>query len=217
MHKKWMQTAVLILGFIAGGSAVATAQARTAKAISQTDVSVSLYGAFSESTTGDNVAQSPSNAAGAMFAVRRIENPLVGYEGTYSINRANQVYSSTVVVPCPPNPVSCSATIPVSADAHELSGDWVISYPLGNFRPFGLAGVGMVFNDPASGQTATHSSNKGVFLYGLGLDWGVLPHLGLRFQYRGNVYHAPDLTSALGSSGAFMHTAEPMIGAYFRF
>jgi opacity protein-like surface antigen len=107
--------------------------------------------------------------------------------------------------------------VPVSANAHELTGDWIVSLKLANLRPFGLAGVGMVFNDPASGQTDTHSSNKGVFLYGLGLDWGLLPHIGLRFQYRGNVYHAPDLTNALGSSGAFLRTAEPMIGAYFRF
>jgi len=74
-----------------------------------------------------------------------------------------------------------------------------------------------VFNEPSSGQTATHSSTKGVFLYGLGLDWGLVPHIGLRFQYRGNVYRAPDLTNALGSSTAFLHTSEPMIGAYFRF
>ena len=158
--------------------------------------------------------QSPSNAAGLMFGVRHIDNPLVGFEGTYSENRANQVYSSQL--PCG-LPCGASGTVPVSANAHELAGDWVVSLKLANLRPFGLAGVGMVFNDPASGQTDTHSSNKGVFLYGLGLDWGLLPHIGLRFQYRGNVYHAPDLTNALGSSGAFLHTAEPMIGAYFRF
>jgi len=56
-----------------------------------------------------------------------------------------------------------------------------------------------------------------VFVYGAGLDWGVLPHLGLRFQYRGNLYKAPDLTKLYTSTNRFTHTAQPMIGAYFRF
>jgi opacity protein-like surface antigen len=216
---QWIKVAVIKVAVVAMGvsamSAAAGAQASAVKSISQTDVSLSLYGAFAGTTTGDGIQQSPSNAAGVMIAVRHIDNPLVGYEGTYSVNRANQVYSlypdnlPCIVTGCP--------TAPVSADAHEISGDWVASLKLANLRPFALAGAGLVFNEPSSGQTDTHSSTKGVFLYGLGLDWGLLPHIGLRFQYRGNVYRTPDLTNALGSSGAFLHTAEPMIGAYFRF
>jgi outer membrane cobalamin receptor len=53
-------------------------------------------------------------------------------------------------------------------------------------------------------------------VYGAGLDWGLIPHIGLRFQYRGNLYKAPDLSTLYTSSGAFTHTAEPMIGVYFR-
>jgi opacity protein-like surface antigen len=210
---RWIKVALVVM-CVSAASLAAGAQADVVKSISQTDVSLSLYGAFAGATTGDGVQQSPSNAAGLMLGVRHIDNPLVGYEGSYSWNRANQVYSSqaTCGIPC-----GTTETVPVSANAHELTGDWIVSLKLANLRPFGLAGVGMVFNDPASGQTDTHSSNKGVFLYGLGLDWGLLPHIGLRFQYRGNVYHAPDLTNALGSSGAFLRTAEPMIGAYFRF
>jgi hypothetical protein len=45
----------------------------------------------------------------------------------------------------------------------------------------------------------------------------VFPHFGLRGQYRGNLYHAPDLLKAASSTRAFAHTSEPMLGAYFRF
>jgi len=45
----------------------------------------------------------------------------------------------------------------------------------------------------------------------------LIPHLGLRFQYRGNLYKAPDLSRLYASTNAFTHTAESMIGAYFRF
>src|ERR1700760_1515038 len=70
---------------------------------------LSLYGAFSGTTNGNGTAQSPANAAGGMIEVRHISNPIVGYEATYSFNRANQTYSPsgyacpvTSVPSCPP-------------------------------------------------------------------------------------------------------------------
>jgi opacity protein-like surface antigen len=84
-------------------------------------------------------------------------------------------------------------------------------------RPFALGGLGLLLNQPVSGQSNTQSSTKPVFVYGAGLDWGVVPHIGLRLQYRGTLYKAPDLTKLYTSTGAFTHSSEPMIGAYFRF
>src|SRR5579863_5659290 len=82
----------------------------------QTDVALSAFGAFSGTTNGNGTVQSPSNAAGGMIELRHIDNPLIGYEGTYSFNRANQVYRARLTVcpvgavpPCnspPPAPVS---------------------------------------------------------------------------------------------------------------
>jgi opacity protein-like surface antigen len=217
MRRKWMQTTLLLIpvaGLAGLGCATAGAQADAVRTISRTDVSVSLYGAFSETTTGNNVTQSPSNSAGGIIELRHIVNPIIGYEGTYSYNRANQTYSFSGSPPCPTTGCTPAA---VSANAHEVTGDWVASLKIANLRPFALAGGGLLFNVPSSGQANTGSSTKGVFVYGAGLDWGLIPHIGLRFQYRGNLYKAPDLTTLYTSSGAFTHTAEPMIGAYLRF
>jgi len=63
---------------------------------------------------------------------------------------------------------------------------------------------------------STSTSTKGVFVYGAGIDWTLLPHLGLRFQYRGNVYKAADLTSSFSSTNAFARNSQPMIGVFFR-
>jgi hypothetical protein len=212
MHRIGIHTAYLLFGLVGLGCAAASAQTEAARAISRTDIGVSLYGAFSGATSGNNVQESPSNSAGGMIEVRHIVNPIIGYEGTYSFNRGNQTYTS-----CPSlfNPL-CEK-IPVLANAHEVSGDWVASLKISNLRPFALAGVGFLFDVPASGQTGTTVNTKPMFVYGAGLDWGILPHLGIRGQFRGNVYRAPELTTAIGSTGAFMHTSEPMIGAYFRF
>ncbi len=203
---KRIKTAILLC-------AVATPGAIAVHA--QTDAALSLYGAFSGSTSNGAVTQSPSNAAGGMLELRHISNPLVGYDVTYSYNRANQSYFNPVA--CPPGSGTCSPWKAVSANAHELTADWVASVHFANLRPFALAGVGLLFNHPAGGQTDTQSATKPVFVYGAGLDWGLLPHIGLRFQYRGNLYHAPDLTTVFSSTNAFMHTGEPMIGAYLRF
>lgn len=179
----------------------------------QTDLALSVYGAFSGTTNGNGVQESPSNAAGGLFEFRHISNPLIGWEATYSYNRANQVYSLTGSLPCP----SSGCTAAVSANAHEITGDWVPSVHIANLRPFGVLGIGALLNVPSSGQSNTISSDKAVYVYGAGLDWGLVPHIGLRFQYRGNLYKAPNVTQLYTSTNAFTHTAEPMIGAYFKF
>lgn len=186
----------------------------------QTSVALSLYGAFSGTTTGNDVQQSPSNSAGGLIELRHISNPIIGWEATYSYNRANQVYTYTGAVPlaCPaPGPCGAPSPAAVSANAHEVTADWVPSVHIANLRPFGILGVGLLLNEPASGQSNATSSNKAVYVYGAGLDWGLLPHLGLRLQYRGNLYKAPDVSRLYTSTNAFTHTAEPMIGAYFNF
>ena len=203
--------------------------AAPARASQTTDAAVSIYGAFSGTTSGNAVNQSPANAAGGMIELRHLVHPWLGFEGTYSFNRANQNYATQ----CPPSGFcSPDTSASVSANAHEFTADWVFSLKLLNLRPFAVVGAGVLLDvptggtstsctqfDPACSTTAapTSTSTQPVFVYGAGLDWGLLPHLGLRFQYRGNLYKAAALTSVIQSSNAFTQTAEPMIGAYFRF
>jgi opacity protein-like surface antigen len=183
----------------------------------QTDVALNLYGTFN-STTNYNIGlehQTAANAAGGLFELRHISNPFVGYEATYSFNRANQEY--TYIGPTPSGSGPGRNLAAVSANAHEITGDWVFSFPAGKLRPFALVGIGLLLTEPVSGESLTTKSNEPVYVYGAGLDWKLVPHLGLRFQYRGNVYKAPNITAVYGSNGSFTHTAEPMIGVYFKF
>ena len=207
MQLKFIRNALLVS---------ATALASAPFSFAQTSVAASVYGAFSGATNGNGVEQSPSNAAGTLIELRHISNPLIGYEATYSYNRDNQVYRVTSFA-CPVGACTPPSPQPVSANAHEITGDWVVSVKVANLRPFALAGLGVLLNEPADNQANTTSSTKAVYVYGAGLDWGLIPHLGLRLQYRGNLYKAPDLSRLYTSTNAFTHTAEPMIGAYFRF
>jgi len=208
--------------FFQGFLLIGTIVFSNARANAENDAAISLFGAFTGTTNGNGTTQSPSNAAGGLVELRHISNPLIGYEATYSYNRDNQVYKGPTNPPCPSSDPNCALSpAAVSANAHEITGDWIASVKVANLRPFALAGLGVMFNEPvtASGVTsiATSSSTEAVYIYGAGLDWGLIPHLGLRLQYRGNLYKAPHLTTLFTSTNAFTHTAEPMIGAYFRF
>jgi len=204
----------------------------------QTSVSASLYGAFNGTTNGNGTEQSPANQAGGLLEIRHISNPILGFEATYSFNRADQTYNTTIYPPvsnsCPSPCGPYLESLRVPANAHEVTADYVPSVHIANFRPFGVLGVGLLFNVPSGNQTLTQTNGAGVqissspstgastatkpvYVYGAGLDWGILPHIGLRFQYRGNLFQAPNLTKTYSSTNAFTHTAEPMIGVYFHF
>jgi opacity protein-like surface antigen len=215
MRKSWIQAAIVAVALGALGAVMAYPQAGEIKSLSKTDIGGSIYGAFSGTTSANGAQQSPSNSAGGIIEVRHLANPLVGFEGTYSFNHADQTYSELA---CPVTGMTpgCNPVQTVKANAHELTADYVPSVKIANLRPFGVLGLGLLLNEPGSGQANSTSSFKIVYVYGAGLDWGLAPHFGLRFQYRGNLYKAPDLSTLYGSTGAFTHTAEPMIGLYLR-
>jgi opacity protein-like surface antigen len=183
----------------------------------QTSLALSAYGAFTPTTNGALYDQSPSNSAGALLELRHISGPIFGFEAAYSYNRADQTYSLgsafTCGLPCPPLP---PVIIPVNA--HEITGDWIPSLHIGRLRPFGVVGAGVLFDVPGTSASGTQTSTQAVYVYGAGLDARLLPHFGLRFQYRGNFYKLPNVNVNFTTTATtFTHTAEPMIGAYFNF
>ncbi len=187
----------------------------------QTSVALSALGSFPSTTHAVVTRQNPASQAGFMIELRHISNPLVGYDVSYTFHRANQVYQYTGPTPLCPLP-ACVPPPPesVSANAHSLTLNWVVSLPIANFRVFALAGGGFQRFSPKGSEPAgigTQSDTKGLFDYGVGLDWTLLPHLGLRFQYRDNMYKAPDLDSGFGNTDKFLQDSQPMIGAFFRF
>uniref|UniRef100_E6QHL2 Outer membrane protein beta-barrel domain-containing protein n=1 Tax=mine drainage metagenome TaxID=410659 RepID=E6QHL2_9ZZZZ len=199
----------------------------------QTDVALSAYGALNTTTnTSNGLTQTPADSIGGMIELRHISSPWFGFEATYSLNRANQSYSDPIACPganCPLSPYATS----VSANAHEITGDWIFSLKTKRFRPFAVLGAGVILDVPTKGTVYSYSlaanpafqstpapissSTKPVLVLGFGMDWDLFPHLGLRLQYRDNLYTAPALTTAIGSTNALSQTQEPLFGAYYRF
>lgn len=228
MKIEWARPAFLLLALVFS-SVVAGAQ---------TSVAGSVYGAFNGATSGNGTQQSPANQAGGMIEIRHISNVILGFEATYAFNRSDETYSKEIYPPtnsgCAGSCAPQTQTLRVPANAHEITFDWTPSLHVGNLRPFGVLGVGLLLNVPSGHPTLTltgaggsaigdvtagntSTSTKAVYVYGAGLDWGLLPHFGIRIQYRGNLYSAPNLSSLYSSTDSFTHTAEPMAGVYFNF
>jgi opacity protein-like surface antigen len=188
-----------------------------APAGAQTTVALSAIGAINGGSISSTTQQSPSDAGGGMVEVRHISSPLLGYEATYSYSRANQGYSQ-VGAPssCPTSTPCYTPPVSVKANSHVITGDWVPSLAFGHFRFFAVFGGGLVMDIPVS-STDSRTVSKPAFVYGSGLDWQASPHIGVRLQFRGNLYSAPDLSTVYTATGHLMQTSEPMLGVYYKF
>ncbi|MGO9436891.1 MAG: outer membrane protein [Terracidiphilus sp.] len=205
MQTNWKQAAFLLIAIvtIVGVSAHA-----------QTDISASVYGTFNNTTTGNGTIQSAANSGGGMIGARHIFSPLVGLEFNFGVRGSTYSLASvpsTCGARCSNQPITLSGIAP------EFTADYVVSAKFGNLRPFGLAGLGFVFTDPTGSAIGTNSLSRPAWVGGGGADWNFASRLGLRMQYRALFYKAPDVFRGYSPTGEYVHTQEPMIGAFVRF
>jgi len=204
MQMKWMLAAFAALGIAASSGTSAYAQM---------DFGASFYRAFTASSSGHGTLQTPADGTGGIVEARDIFKPLLGFELTYSLNRADQGLAPKAGS-CGYNCVLQPTTI--SAYAHEISGDWIVSEKRGHLRPFALVGIGFFITQPTSNQYDLNTNVRPVYVFGGGTDWALSPRFGLRFQFRDNLYKAPQVSGLFNPTGAFTQSAEPMVGFYFR-
>lgn len=212
--KIWMQGAFVVA--VAAALCGATARA-------QTDAALSGFETFTSSSTGSGTQQTPSNSAGGLFELRRIVNPLVGFEFNYSLAGENESYiSPTATLPsCYPTgptgtPPSCQP-LKVSGKANQFGVNWIVSMKAGNLRPFALGGIGLKVTVPGSSPYSVNTVVRPAFVYGGGVDWSFDRHFGLRLQVRGNMSKAPNLSDEFNSTTKYTQIYEPMAGVFYRF
>ena len=192
----------------------------------RTDLALSLEGSFASSATPGNsnfYRQNPAASAGGLVEFRHIAKPLLGWEVSYSFHRANQVYDELIetaggVTSCAT--IACPVpTYAVAAYQHKFTADWVASAQLRSFRPFVLLGPGLLLTQPVSGQNNTATATEAAFDYGAGVDARLTRHLGLRLQYRGDLYRAPSIVPPNNTSPhtGMVHSSEPALGINYNF
>ena len=228
MERKCVQLGVFLIVAVMCG---ATASARTAarqtassqgsaskepaarSGVAETDLGVSVYRTFTASTMGNTTQQTPSNGNGAMVEFRHIESPLVGYEVSYGFNQADQTYA--------PNPGACgfdcnNPKVTRPADASQVGLDWIASMNRGHVSPFAVGGLGFFIVAPTQNLPPLNTVVRIMYTFGGGVDVGLLPHAGLRLQYRDNLYKAPDVDIDYGATDKFTQTGDAEVGVYFR-
>lgn len=217
MRKMWMHAAaagIAVAGLMAAG-AWAQDRSTTTKNPEGSlglDYSATFLRTFSTATRGNGTVQTPVDSYGGMIGMRYTRSPFIGFELTYSLNNLDQMYrtdASTCIYTCGNQPV----TIP--SRKSEVGLDWIVSKTSGNVRPFGLGGMGIVISTASGDYNALNTVVRLEYVYGGGVDWGS-PRFGLRLQYRGTFFKAPNLTATYFPTGQFTQTAEPMVGIYYR-
>lgn len=206
----------------------------------QTDIGVGGFANITQTASGNGMTITAPSWFGGVVEMRHIISPLLGFEGSYSVvGPSNYDYATSVPVsppgfPCTP---SCSFLPPpsrIQLYTQTISGAWVPSMKIGNLRPFALLGAGVLIAQADNGQVIstltptnggtpvvnrfpTSTRETPAYVYGAGVDWGLLPRIGLRLQYRGEMYKAPNVAPSLyPDTNSFIQTAEPTIGIYFR-
>ncbi|MGD0157277.1 MAG: hypothetical protein ABSB50_14360 [Terracidiphilus sp.] len=212
--KIWMQSA--IVAAVAAALCSATAHA-------QTDAALSGFRTLTSSSTGSGTTQTPTDSEGALFELRHIVNPLVGYEFNYSYAEANEAYIATnaTLPSCYPTgptgtPPACQP-LKVSGKANQFGVNWIFSVKSGNLRPFALGGIGLRITVPGSSPYSVNTVVRPAFVYGGGVDWSFAKHLGLRLQVQGNMTKAPNLSDLFNSTTKYTQIYEPMGGVFYRF
>jgi hypothetical protein len=218
MEMRWMRAAAA--GFAVAGMIVTSAYAQNngtaAKSVgvrSSLDLSASFFKTFSNATTGNGTSQTPDDSFGGIVGMRYTQTPFIGFEVSYSISNLDQKFA--------PDPRSCTYTcgndiVTIPSKMNEVATDWVVSKTSGSIRPFGLGGIAFVISTAGGDYNALNTIVRMGYVYGGGVDWGS-PKFGLRVQYRGTYFKAPDLTADFYPTGKFTHVAEPMAGMYYRF
>jgi outer membrane immunogenic protein len=177
------------------------------------DASLGFAGVFAKQSTGNGTILNPTSSGAFVGSFRYRFNPTHSVEFNYASTRDSQVYTTG------------ANQFRIMSKVSEYSFAYVLNiFPKRKFEPFLFAGAGALVFNPGNTYINTYPLPVSVskqtelaLLYGAGVDYRVVPHIAVRFQYRGLVYKAPDfggpnfLTSARGA------WAEPSIGVVFRF
>jgi opacity protein-like surface antigen len=188
--------------------AVSAQFAATAQSVKNLEGAVNFYGQFTGKTSGNGVTDNPTNSLGVLAQVRQSFRPWLGYEISYSYTRYSERYNTILYS--------------VQNNVHEASGAYLLQgpkLPILGLQPFASVGVGgLLFLPTTVGGQRYHQQWRTPFIYEIGVNYPVLTsHLGLRFQYRGLIYKAPDYGVPLLTTGSTRQTSEPSVGAYLRF
>jgi hypothetical protein len=207
MFQRKLQLFSFVLAFLALTAFGRAAHAQVVQQVfHNSDVSVGAFGQFSTSASGNGISQTTTKSLGGEAAFRHTYHWWLGYEAGYSYTRYADFYTGQA--------------FPYQHNMHEFSGTYLVQGPhaLG-FQPFGGVGASaLIFSPSLNGGQNVSFQGRPAVNFTVGINHPLLSdHIGVRLQYRGLFYKAPDFGDAVLSTGSFRLTSEPTAGVYFKF
>jgi opacity protein-like surface antigen len=187
---------------------VLCATAAMAQVEQPSQISVQGTALITKDSTTDSATHTATRSGGLLVGYSYEFNSWAGVEGNYGYTRNTQNYIGTF------------GQSSVRADMHELTGSFVVHIPVhvANVRPYALAGGGaLIFNPADDFANGIDRQARGTFVYGGGVNFDVTHNFGIRAEYRGLVYKAPDFKLEALNLDKVTHVAQPSVGFYFRF
>ncbi len=183
--------------------------AQAQKVLRNDEASVGGFYQFTSTASGNGISDTASKSLGGEASFRHSFHWWLGYEASYDYTRFSDFYSGQA--------------FGYQHNLHQFNGDYYLHGPKAfGIQPFAVAGVsGVVFSPTLNGGQNTPWQIRPGANFGAGINYPLLTsHLGVRLQYRGVYYEAPDFSPnglpAL-STNSYRLTSEPLAGVYIRF
>jgi opacity protein-like surface antigen len=201
------------MGVIAAIAAVLFSTSAMAQVEQHSQISIQGTGLVTKDTNSDSrpVSQQTTRSGGFLVGYSYQFNRWAGAEGNYG-------YTQNTV-----NTFGTFGQSSIRSDFHEMTGSFVAHIPVNTrvIRPYALAGGGaLVFNPTDDAKTANPGidrQTKAAFVYGGGANFDITHYFGVRAEYRGLVYKAPDFKVENLNPDKVTHLAQPSVGIFFRF
>jgi opacity protein-like surface antigen len=166
--------------------------------------------------------QATSPSAGVLGTFHQSIKPWLGYDVNIGYTRATQNYSYTegfIQNPNAPGTTTYSQGS-INADRYEVTLGYVFDGPRNKrFRTFTQVGGGGLFFEPVNSFFANRQIRP-TLLFGVGMEYKLSSHLGVRAEYRGLYYKGPDFAYGFGNvpvQRLFTVTNSPTISLVYRF
>jgi hypothetical protein len=180
--------------------------AQAQKALHNDEASVDGFYQFTSSASGNGITDTASKSLGGEASFRHSFHPLLGYEISYDYSRFTEYYTGQV--------------FGYQHNLHVFNGSYYVHAGQAfGLQPFAVAGISAVIFSPTlnGGQNVPWQARPGAN-FGAGVDLPLVAHaIGVRLQYRGLFYQAPDFGQTKLTTGSYRLTSEPTAGFYLRF
>jgi opacity protein-like surface antigen len=210
-----LSLAASLTALLASPAAHAQASSGTStldRQLERIDFGINGVGSFTHDVAGTNylgqsLTHKTSNTFGALITFRYTKSPWIGGEFNIGYARYTHNYNRYLAGGVQTNSFEYTAGY-VAHPPHLLLGA----------QPFLAAGGGLLYFHPTSGGgQGLPSQGAGAFYYSVGAEKLIVPHIGVRAQFRQLFYLSPDFYQNYLNINQRTYTFEPGAGFYIHF